>query len=171
MADMREALRKAGLVSSKQARQSQHQERVRRKELGHRGLESEQRERERQARLEQEQQRTRDREAERDRRSRLESAARATDLVGMIASGLVPGATAGSKQYFFTLPSGQITYLEVSEGAHKALQNGAAAIVESLGAVPSLFCVVTVQTAQALRQHRPEIVLELVPPSADRPRK
>lgn len=171
MADMREALRKAGLVSSKQARQSQHQERVRRKELGHQGLESEQKERDRQALLEQEQQRARDQEAERERRARLESAARSADLVGMIASGLVPGATAGSKQYFFTLPSGQITYLELSEGALKALQNGAAAIVESLGAVPSPYCVVTVQTAQALRQHRPEIVLELAPPSSDRPRR
>lgn len=164
-------MRKAGLVSSKQARQSQHQERVRRKEIGHRGLESEQQERERQARLEQEQQRARDQEAERERRARLESAARSADLVGMVASGLVPGATAGSRQYFFTLASGQITYLELSDGAHKALQNGAAAIVESLGAVRSPFCVVTVQTAQALRQHRPELVLELAPPSADRPRR
>lgn len=171
MADMREALRKAGLVSSKEARQSQHQERVRRKEVGHDGLESEQQERDRRARAEQEERRARDRDTERERQARLESAQRKIDVVGIIASGLVPGATAGSRQYFFTLPSGQITYVELSEGAQKALQTGSAAIVESLGAVRSAYCVVTVQTAHALREHRPELVLELVPPSADRPRR
>lgn len=170
MGDMREALRKAGLVSSKQARQSQHQERVRRKQLGHEGLEAEEQERERQARLEQEQQRARDQEVERARQTRKESAEQSFDPAGMIASGLIPGA-AGAKQYFFTLSSGRITYLEVSDGAHKALQTGNAAIVESLGAVRSQFCVVTAQTAQVLRQHRPELVLELAPPFVDRPRR
>jgi uncharacterized protein YaiL (DUF2058 family) len=168
---MREALRKAGIVSSKEARQSEHQERVRRKQLGHEGLKAEQRQRAEQSRKEQEQKRARDRQVERERQARLESAQERLDVVGMIASGLVQGAGSGSKQYFFTLPSGQITYLELSDSAYKSLQAGSAAIVESSGAVPSQLCVVSAQTARALQAHRPEVVLELVPPGGDRPRR
>ena len=96
------------------------------------------------------------------------SGSAARDVVGIIASGLVAGATAGSKQYFFVLPSGRITYLELSDGAYRSLQSGGAAIVESLGAVRAACCVVTAAAAREVLSQRPEVVLELVEPTRDR---
>ena len=46
MSDMREAMRKAGLVTDKQVRQAKHKDRVHRKEVGPDGLKRERRERE-----------------------------------------------------------------------------------------------------------------------------
>ena len=160
MADMRDALRKAGLVSEKQARQSKHQKRLHRKEVGDDGLAEEKRRKDEEFRTEQDAKRAKDRALEEKKAEEAREVSGKVDLVGLIRSGLVSGATPGPKQYFFTLPGGRITYLEVNDGGGRRFASGSAAIVRSEGAVRGEYCVVDVRTAELLSKEAPELVLE-----------
>jgi uncharacterized protein YaiL (DUF2058 family) len=149
MSDMREALRKAGLVSEKEARRSKHQERVHRKEVGAEGLEKERVERERKLAREREEKRRKDRSLEEEKR-RAEERPAPGDPPHLVATGVVRGAVGGGKRFYFVAAGGRITYLDLTDLGLQLVQNGSGAIVETLGAVPGEFCVVGRATAAAL---------------------
>ncbi len=160
MADMREALRKAGLVSEKQARQAKHKQRVHRKSVGHKGLDEERRQKEAEHAEEASAKRDRDRKLEQERIDQARDVEGKVDPKSLVTQGIIRGAMGGPKQYFFTLPGGQITFLELSDSGFKRLIDGSAAIVESHGASRQAYCVVDPSAAETLEQESPGSVLE-----------
>lgn len=168
MADMREALRKAGLVSEKQARQARHQERIHRKEVGIEGVAEEQRQKAEEFARERDAKKERDRLAEERRIAEAQAASARVDLPRLVQKGVVQGALGGPKQYFFTLPGGRITFLELSEAGFRRLLSGTAAVVDTLGAVRGDSCVVDAATAEVLRRERPEAIRDWPTPEPPR---
>ena len=158
MSDLREQLRKAGLVSDKQVRQAKHQERLHRKEVGQSGLAEEKAEAERRLRAEREAMRARDREREQQRKAREAEAEQAEALRRRIRAGWIRDATGGSRRFFFEVGEGRITYLDLNEQAVRRLQNGTAAVAETRGAVRGEFCLVDGNAAASLARDHPEVI-------------
>jgi len=84
MADLSDALKKAGLVSDKEIRQKKHGDRVKRKKLGQDGLEAESRQREEAHQAEQERKRDQDRQHEEQLRADKASAGGQSRLVSLL---------------------------------------------------------------------------------------
>jgi hypothetical protein len=151
MSDLRDELRKAGLISDKQARQAKHKERMHATEVGHDGLTEEKRREQEQRRSERQAQREADRRREKER-AKKKNGAPDQKLQQVIRSGWIRDATIGSRRFFFTTRTSKITYLDLSEPAARRLIAGKAAIVETEGATHGRFCVVTDSAATVIRQ-------------------
>lgn len=159
MSDLREQLLKAGLVSPKQVRQAKHEERVRRKEVGHEGLEAERVERERLAREAEEAQKRRDQDIEKARLLRLAEEEKTQALVRRIQAGWLRDATAGNRRYYFVVQGERITYLDLADQAVRRLATGSAAIVSSHGAARGEYCLVDVATANSLSRDHADVIV------------
>ena len=158
MSDLREQLRKAGLVSDKQVRQARHQERVLRKEIGHQGLEQKQAEIDLRYREELEEKRRLDRQREEARRQAQAEAEQAESLARRIRAGWMREATGGNRRFFFLAEGARITYLDLADPAIRRLQGGSAAIVESRGVARGEYCVVDGNTAASLARDHAEVI-------------
>lgn len=158
MGDLREQLRKAGLVSAKQVKQAKHQDRVHRKDVGREGLEEEKRRQEEEVRQEREEKRRQDQDLERARAEERRREEESTRLLRRIQAGWVREATGGGRRFFFEAGEGRITYLDLNDGAVRRLLSGGGAIVETRGAVRGEFCVVDGATATALRRDHADVV-------------
>ncbi len=158
MGDIREQLLKAGLVSKKKARQAAHQERVHRKEVGHKGIAAEKEEQDRIFQEKQEKKRRLDQERERIRRE--EAALRERELLKerMIRTGWIRDACGGNRRYFFETGSGRITYLDLSDQAVRRLNSGNVAVVCTGGAVRGQFCLVDSSCAASLAKDFREVL-------------
>jgi len=158
MSDLRDQLRKAGLVSDKELRQAKHRERVHASEVGPKGLQEERDAEEQRLRAELEARRKVDK-ARADEQKRRQAEAESRDhLASLIRGGWIREATAGSRRFFFETRTGRISFLDLSDTAARRLAMGRAAIVETCGFVRGEFCVVTDKAAAAIRQLRPEIL-------------
>jgi uncharacterized protein YaiL (DUF2058 family) len=154
MGDLREQLRKAGLVSEKELRRAKHQERVHATEVGRAGLEAQRRDAEDRARREAEAQREADRRREEERRRiREEDAARSR--VEKLIRGSVLTGTSGSRRFFFETPEGRIRFLDVSDLAARRLATGSAAIVEAHGTARDEYCLIDARSASELASIAP----------------
>lgn len=158
MSDIRDQLRKAGLVSDKQVRAAKHQDRLHRKEVGQEGLESERAESEEAFRRRLEERRQQDRERSEALRRRQAGQQRAEALRVKIRAGWLRDATSGARRFYFVVESGRITYLDLSDGAVRRLLGGSAAVVATVGAVRGEFCVVDGHTAQALAREHSDVI-------------
>lgn len=158
MSNLRDQLLKAGLVSSKKARQAAHEERVHRKEAGKEGLEEERAAHEAELAAADEAKRLMDREREETRRLRAEEEARANALVQRLASGRLRDALGGNRRWYFVTDTGRITFLDLNDDAMRKLQQGAAAIVATEGVVRGEFCLVDTVTAGYLSKERPDVI-------------
>jgi len=151
MADMKDALRKAGLVSQRQVRQSEHAGRVHRKEVGDEGLAAE---RERQAaelQTELERKRTSDLARERELQFQREQEAQRTRIETLLRDANLMTREGGPKRFYFTHPTGQIHFLDVSPGLARRLQMGDAAIIAAAGVLKSDFIAISGKAAHELR--------------------
>jgi uncharacterized protein len=158
MSDLRDQLRKAGLVNDKQVRRAKHEERVHASQVGHEGIEAEKRAEEERLRAEAEARRRADKaRAEEQKRQQAEAEARER-LATLIRGGWIREATAGSRRFYFETRSGRISFLDLADSAIRRLSMGRAAIIESCGLVRGEFCVVTDKAAAGIRQTRPEII-------------
>lgn len=152
MADLRDQLKKAGLVSDKQLRQAKHQERIHASQVGREGVLAERSAEAERLRLEAEERKRLDRErAEQRRRAQEEEAAR-NRVAALIQGGWIREATAGARRYFFELPGGRITFLDLTDQAVRQVGSGHAAIVRTMGMVRGEFCVVTAGAAAELQK-------------------
>jgi len=158
MSDLREQLRKAGLVSGKQVKQAKHQDRLHASEVGHAGLQAEREERERRQREEVAAQRQADRARGEERRSREREEAGRQRVAQLIRGGWLREATAGARRFFFVTPAGKISFLDLTEVALRRLASGSAAIVATRGHVRGDFCVVADRAAEDLAGLEPGIV-------------
>ena len=159
MGDMRDALRKAGAVSGKQVRQSQHKDRVRRTELGTDGLEAERQRKEQETDQEQERKRQEDRTHEQGLRATQADEAQHARLHTLLADGNLMSREAGPRRFHFEHPDGFIYFLEVAPGLIRRLQMGDAAIVAAEGVLPTDFIAVSGKVAGELRHVAPERLL------------
>jgi uncharacterized protein YaiL (DUF2058 family) len=158
MSDLRDELRKAGLVSPKQVRQAKHQERVHRKDVGAEGLAAERAAGDEEFRRQQEEKRRKDREREGSLRQEQAERQREEGLRARIRGGWMREATSGARRFYFVVEGGRVTYLDLSDGAVRRLLGGGAAIAESRGAVRGEFCVIDGQTALALSREHPGVI-------------
>lgn len=152
MADLRDQLRKAGLISEKQLRQAKHKERVHAKETGHDGLAEERRKEEARLKSEREHRKREDRLREKERLEKQKDASSVNRLAQLIQSGTIRDAGIGTRRFFFPTKSGRITYLDLSETATRMLVCGKAAIVEAEGPPPARFCVLTERAASEIKE-------------------
>jgi uncharacterized protein YaiL (DUF2058 family) len=152
MSDLRDQLRKAGLISDKQARQAKHKERVHADEVGREGLAEEKRREQEQRRGERQEKKQADRRREKDRLHKQRSETSDQRIQQVIRSGWIRDATIGSRRFFFPTRTGRITYLDLSEPATRKLLTGKAAIVETMGSVYGAFCVVSDKDATLIKQ-------------------
>lgn len=157
MADLRDQLRKAGLVSEKQLRQAKHQERLHAAELGHAGLEAERREREERERKEAEARREAARAREEERRRARQEEGSARRVEQLIRSCCLLDATSGTRRFFFETQDGMIRFLDVSDSGARKLATGSAAIVETRGMVRGEYCVIDARAAAELAAIDPRI--------------
>jgi len=121
--DLSKELLKAGLISEKQFRQSQHQERVKKTSVGHEGLEKEAKAKEAEAVRQREEQRRRDRERVREEQRAVDAEVTRARLKDVITHGAVRSAASGNRKYYFVTPGGRIPYLEVNDQAVRALHH------------------------------------------------
>ena len=129
MKNLKDQLLKAKLVSKKQVRKIEHEERERQKKLGRKGVQEE-RERLRREREEKE----RHRKAEQQRQSQLRKQAEEALTARQRIAGLVAGADllesgAGPRRFHFVASDGSIPCLELSDDLAARLEKGTAAIV------------------------------------------
>jgi uncharacterized protein YaiL (DUF2058 family) len=158
MSDLRDQLRKAGLVSDKQVRRAKHEERVHATQVGHEGIEAEKRAAEERLRAEAEERRQADKARAEEQKRRQAEAEERERLATLIRGGWIREATAGSRRFFFETRTGRITFLDLADSSARRLASGRAAIVESCGFVRGEFCVVTDKAAAGIRQAHPEII-------------
>jgi uncharacterized protein YaiL (DUF2058 family) len=130
MADLRDQLRKAGLVSEKQVRQAKHKERVHATETGRDGLADERRNDAERLRSERKERKAADRRRQKERLKQQSEEESARRLRQLIESGSIRDAAIGTKRFFFPTRSNRITYLDLSETAVRKLICGKAAIVD-----------------------------------------
>lgn len=159
MSDLSDALKKAGLVSDKEIRQKKHGDRVKRKKLGKDGLEAERRQREEAHEAEQERKREEDREREKQVRADKASAGGQSRLVSLLKDADLSTREAGPKRFFFQLPDGRITFLDVAPGLVRRLAQGDTAILDSRELLPRDFAIVTGKVATEVERMEPGRIL------------
>lgn len=158
MADIRDQLKKAGLLSEKQARQAKHQERLHAAAIGRPGIEAERRAEEERERAEAAARKEADRKRADEERRREREGAAAQRLAQLIRGGWIREATAGARRFFFAGEEGRIHFLDLSDIAARKLATGGAAIVETRGLVRGEYCVVNERAATEISHLHPEVV-------------
>ncbi|MBN2489497.1 MAG: DUF2058 family protein [Planctomycetes bacterium] len=129
MGDLSKELLKAGLISEKQFRQTQHQERVKKTEVGHEGLDREAEAKRAADDRRREEQRRKDQARVREEQAAVQVEVTRARLKDLIRGGAVRAGASGNRKFYFVTPAGRIPYLEVNEEAARALQHGDLAIV------------------------------------------
>jgi uncharacterized protein YaiL (DUF2058 family) len=151
MADMKDALRKAGLVSQKQVRQADHAGRVHRQDVGAEGLAAERERRQAELEADLEHKRAADQARERDLQAQREQEAQRTRVEALLRDGNLMAREGGPRRFYFTDPTGQIHFLDVSPGLARRLQMGDAAIVDAAGVLSADFVAISGKAAHELR--------------------
>lgn len=135
MKSLKDQLLAKKIVDRKQVRQAEHEERQRRKSLGHKGLEAERRRAHEAAEAKQREIRSRDKKREMERQAEqqeLEAESRRGSRVEeLAASGAIRESVEGDQRFFFKARSGRVPSLHVSVAMEARLVAGKAAIVET----------------------------------------
>lgn len=158
MGDLRDQLKKAKLLSDKEARRIAHEQRVHRTEVGREGVADEQAARARELASLQaaERERTRAQQAELDaqRQATTERAA-CVDLLqreGVRAGG-------GGSRWYFSLADGRLPWLEVTENQRRLLGAGALCVVRLPGEGPHGYGFLPTDHARRIARTLPDAVV------------
>ena len=158
MGDLRDALKKAGLIDEKADKRLKHEERVQRKELGREGLEA-------QKRADEEARRARDEQKKGDAKTaqqRLDSDRQRSErwkkLLSSLESEALQGGS-GPRRFHFQDADGHLPYLLVDDETGRRLEAGELAIAR----LPENNAAAILPRALALElaHFRPELVLHL----------
>ena len=158
MGDLRDQLKKARILSDKEARRLEHEARVTRKEKGRQGLEQERQQREAElAKLQGEQrQQTRRTQAERDReRLRQEELAACRDILARETRGTGPG----NIRWYFQLDDGQLPWFEVTDQELRMLQSGMLSVARQGAAGTHVYGVLSTDLARRVVKAMPEVIV------------
>ena len=127
MGNMRDALRKANVLSKKDERRLKHQERVHRSDVGREGLEDEQRERQRDLGEKQAEDRARTQAIQQEREAVRQAAAERAACEDLLAREVVrPGSRSS---FFLELPDGSLPCLGLGPVESQNLRAGAVCLV------------------------------------------
>jgi uncharacterized protein YaiL (DUF2058 family) len=147
MGNLRDELLKKGLTSDKRARAVLHEEQARQKKLGPELAAAERAEHEEAARIAAEERRAADRRLEEERRAHAAEDRASHRAESLILAGLIREGTSGNRRFYFVTREHTISFLELSDVAHRSLADGRAAVVESRGLVRADFCLVAAEQA------------------------
>ncbi len=150
MSDMRDALRKAGLASERKVRQVKHQDRVRRKNLGEKGIEEERRRKDAARADDQARKQREDRGREADRRRAQETDGRTSRLYSLLSNADLMAREGGPRRFYFEVRDGRIAFLDVSPPLAKRLAQGEAAVVDATGVLKGDYIAIDSKAAHEL---------------------
>jgi len=156
--DLSKELLKAGLISEKQFKQAQHDERVKKTKVGHQGLDEEERKRRVEHERRQASQRDKDRERVRDEQKAVEEKVTRARLKDVVKNGAVKSGVAGNRRFYFIARDGKIPFMEVNEEAARGLQFGDLAIVQIPDLKLERFVLLPRRTASQVKEIEPELV-------------
>ncbi len=159
MSDLRDALKKAGLVDDRRARRLAHEEKARKNRLGREGAEEERRRREEERKARERARREADRRREAARRAEEERRQRLFQLAQVLRDHALTEGVHGNRRFHFVTRDRRIPFLELSEEVARRLERGEAAICEVPDSSPEEFVVVEAATARRVRGEAPEYVL------------
>jgi uncharacterized protein YaiL (DUF2058 family) len=158
MGDLRDALKKAGLIDDKAEKRLKHEERVQKKELGREGLEAQRLKDDAERRARDEQKRGDTKVAQQRLDQERQRAEKWKRLLSAIESEAIRGG-AGPRRFHFRDAEGHLPYLMVDDEIGRRLEAGELAIAR----LPENNAAAILPRALALElQHfRPELVLQL----------
>lgn len=158
MGDLSEELLKAGLISQKKFKQTQHTERVKHTAVGAKGLEAEEQTRRAAQDRQRDSQRAQDRQRVREQHHVVEEQATRARLKDIVRGGAVKAAAAGNRKYYFETTSGKLPYVEVNDEAARALQHGELAIVQIPDVKLERFVILPARIAVQVKQLEPDLL-------------
>jgi uncharacterized protein YaiL (DUF2058 family) len=129
MGNMRDAFKKANLISGKDAKRLAHEERVHRSQVGREGVEQEQEQRRKELEEAQRQEREQTRERQEQLESQRKAEAELSACLELLASEAKRPAPGARTRFYFETEDGRIPSLEVSETDLRQLQAGELSIV------------------------------------------
>lgn len=158
MGDLRDALKKAGLIDDKADKRLKHEERVQRKELGREGLEAQKRADDEARRARDEQKRGDVKAAQQRVDHDRQRSERWKKLLSSLESEALQGSS-GPRRFHFRDADGHLPYLLVDDDTGRRLEAGELAIAR----LPDTNAPAILPRALALElaQFRPELVLHL----------
>jgi hypothetical protein len=158
MGDLKDQLRKSGLVSDKRAKQVAHEERSRKKKLG-RDATAREKEQQEAARREREKaRRESDRQREQQRQQQEQAAEEQHRLAQLVESNAMRSGVRGPRRFHFVTRERSIPFLAINEQTAELLQRGHAAICEVPDTHPSEFVVIPNEAADRVRGLAPELI-------------
>ena len=163
MGDLRDQLKKAKLLSKKDAKRLAHEERLHRKQVGRDGLEQQQRERtDELAELQQsERQRTCERQADLDAdRQLVEERAACEEL---LRSEVRAPARGGHGKFYFALEDGRVPSMVLTEGDRQDLLGGKTCVVRSGPSGSHVYGLLAAPLASRVRSQIPDRVVWSAP--------
>lgn len=165
MGDLRDQLKKAKLLSQKDAKRIAHEERVHRKEAGREGLEREQEQRQRELAAQREQEREQDRARQQELEARRKVEAERAACLALLENEVVRPAR-GNSTWHFELPDGRLPVLKLSEADRHSLLGGHVCVVRrSTNPEALTFGLLATAHAARVRQHFPERIVWAAPPA------
>jgi uncharacterized protein YaiL (DUF2058 family) len=150
MSDLRDAMKKAGVVSEKQVRQAKHGDRVHHKEVGAQGLAAEREQRDAAFAAEQERRGREDAEREKARQAQQEAQGQPGRLPQLVRANDLALQEAGPRRFYFALPSAEVAFVDVSDALARRLAQGDVAIVDGAGILERDFGLVTGKIAREI---------------------
>jgi hypothetical protein len=158
MGDLKDQLKKSGLVDDKHAKRVSHQEKARKKKIGQ---DAAAREREQQEAARRERERARreeDRQREQERRQREAEAEERHRLLQLIQTNAMRSGVRGPRRFHFVTREQRIPFLSLNDQTCELLERGHAAICEVPETEPAEFVVVSGETADRIRGLAPDLV-------------
>ena len=158
MADLKDQLRKSGLVSDKRAKQAAHEERSRKKKLGRDAAAREKEQQETERRLKERERREADRQREQQRQQREAEAQQHHRLLQLVEANAMRSGVRGPRRFHFVTRERSIPFLTLNDQTAELLERGHAAICELPDSDPAQFVVIPSETADRLRGLAPELI-------------
>ncbi len=158
MGDLSEELFKAGLISKKQLKATEHDKRVKQKNVGHKALDKEEQRKKAEHEKRRAEQQVQDRERNLDEQAALEGKVTRARLKDIIKHGAVKSGR-GNRRFYFVARDGKIPFLEVSDEIARALQYGDLAIVRIPEMKLERFVILPRKTATQVKDIDPDLVV------------
>lgn len=153
---IKDELLKAKLISKKDLKRLEHEERLERQKLGKDGLAEKKRQEEATVQEKQKAKKERDKEIARATNEVREEKERETRIENIVKQGMTVEGLNGNRKFYFVATTGSIPFLWVTEELAKKLEFGNAAIVETKSS--GSFVVVNKKSAEQILQISPELV-------------
>ena len=158
MGDLKDQLKKSGLVDDKHAKRVSHQEKARKKKIGQDAATRE-REHEEEARRERERaRRDEDRQREQERRQREAEAEQRHRLLQLVQTNAMRSGVRGPRRFHFVTRQQRIPFLSLNDQTCELLERGHAAICEVPDSDPAEHVVVPGEAADRVRGLAPELI-------------